>query len=236
MRPISRRVMALLGGGVLAMVCAAPADADPVPPEGSIYGTLLWTSDEPPAFRARFCEGTHSDRFDGLADVVVVAEPLDAAAKRVLLATHSDMAGQDGDSELDWYDDRLVVGKADPRSKLTISNLAAGPRTLRILDGTKLVRELVIASMSDADVTALPEGVLRVTAVEQPGSEGWIYVTPWPSSVTAGNCRWSFEVPFGRYVVKGWHPFGGERTVACSAAKTRVPPPCALTFDARVQK
>jgi hypothetical protein len=221
------------------MADANPSEASPVLTEGafpgSIYGTLLWTSDKPPAFRARFCEGTHSDRFEGLADVVVVAEPLDAAAKRALLATHSRMAGQDGDSELDWYDDRIVVGKADPRSKLTVSNLADGPRTLRILDGTKVVREIVIASMGDAEVTGLPEGVLRVTAVDQPSSEGWIYVTPWPSSVTGGNCRWSFEVPFGRYRVHGWHPFGGERSVPYSARKTNVPPPCPLKFDARTR-
>lgn len=192
---------------------------------GSIYGTLLWTGDQPPEFRARFCEGVHSDRFEGLADVVVIAEPLDAAGKHA----------RGGDSELEWYDDRIVVGSADPHSTLTITNLAHGPRTLRMFDGTKVVRELAIASMGHVDVTGLPEGVLHVTEADRPGSEGWIYVTPWPSAVTGGNCRWIFEVPLGRYRVHAWHPFGGERSVACTARKTSTPPPCPLTFDARTR-
>jgi hypothetical protein len=210
------------------------AEADPplTAFPGSIYGTLLWTSDTPPAFRARLSE-THSDRFEGLDDVVVVAEPLDDAARNALRAAHSRMAGQDGDSELDWYDDRIVVGKADPRSKLTVNNFADGPRTLRIFNGPSVVHEVVIAAMGHADISGLPEGTLRVTALERPGSEGWIYVTPWPSDVTTGNCRWSFEVPYGNYRVHGWHPYGGERWVAYEARKTDTPPPCRLEFPAR---
>lgn len=230
MRAAAAAGIALLTCGVLALVGAtASANPDLLDFPGSIYGTLLWTRNEPPTFQARFCDGTHGGAV-GLADVVVVAEPLDAAAQRALLAAPS---RRTSDQELSWYDDRIVVGTSDPLGKLTIVNAAAGSRTLKILDESEVVRELVLAPDASAEVTGLPEGVLRVVAVERPGSVGWIYVTPWPSSVTNGNCRWSFAVPYGHYRVHGWHPYGGERTILYTVRKTHVPPRCPLTFGAR---
>jgi len=47
--------------------------------------------------------------------------------------------------------------------------------------------------------------------------DGWIYVTPWPSRVLRRPGRETFDVPNGRYRLRGWHPRGGERSVIVTA-------------------
>jgi hypothetical protein len=43
-------------------------------------------------------------------------------------------------------------------------------------------------------------------------TRAWIYVTPYPASVSSGNCRFAFDhLPPGRYRLNGWHPFEGTR-------------------------
>src|SRR5262249_47344114 len=41
----------------------------------------------------------------------------------------------------------------------------------------------------------------------------WVFVTPFPSRVSQGNCRFVFgDLPAGRYRLRGWHPTEGRRS------------------------
>jgi hypothetical protein len=93
------------------------------------------------------------------------------------------------------------------------------------------VRTVSVAAHGEAEVLALPEGILRVQSATS--VEGWVYVTPWPSDVTGGNCRYEFEVPVGRYRLLGWRPYGGERSLVVRARETKHPPRSDLKFDSR---
>ena len=174
-------------------------------PSGYVYGTLLWI-DDPPAFPARFCEGVHSDDA-GLADVVVIAEPLDRSARDALRARQST-----DQAELDWDEDRAVrVASVSPNGALAINNQTGRELKLKLFAGDRPLQTAIVSPSGVATVHGLPEGIVRV--VSDTSVEGWVYVTPFPSRVTAGNCRYMFEVPIGRYRVRGWHPYAGERSI-----------------------
>jgi hypothetical protein len=180
-------------------------------PSGYVYGTLLWI-DDPPAFPARFCEGVHSDDA-GLADVVVIAEPLDRPARDALRARQpTDQV------ELDWDEDRAVrVASVSPNGALAITNRTGRELKLKLFARDRLVLTAIASPAGVTTLHDLPEGILRVES--DASVEGWVYVTPFPSQVTAGNCRYMFEVPIGRYRVRGWHPFAGERSITVAISR-----------------
>ena len=197
---------------------------------GFLYGTLFWTSRRDPPYPARYCEGIHTDLYEGLEDVVVIAEPLEPSARKVLLARRSDLFSGDANGDLEWNEDRPVrTGRVAPKGVLSIVNQMDTERTLQLFRDGTLVRTVVVPKGAEAEVRDLPEGVVRVWA-DSTKAEGWVYVTPWPSFVTSGNCRYSFEVPFGRYRLRGWHPYGGERTMVVRVRRTRRPPRSDLKF------
>jgi hypothetical protein len=201
-----------------------------------MYGTLFWNAGGNPSFPLRLCEGIHSDIHEGLADVVVIAEPLDQAAKREVLAHRSRMITQQPEGYLQWSDSGIMVERVDPRAALTIANAELAERILKIRHGDQLVRDVIVPAGGEVEVKGLPEGILRVVAASQSRAEAWIYVTPWPSSVTGGNCRYSFELPLGRYRLRGWHPYAGERSMLVTVRPHRkVTPRSDLKFGVERQ-
>jgi len=198
---------------------------------GALYGTLFWTSRRDPPYPAQYCEGIHSDVYQGLEDVVVIAEPLEPSARKMLLATQAaDIISDDANGVLDWEEHRLVrTARVAPQGILSIVNHTDGERTLQVFRDGTLVRTVVIPTRAEAAIRDLPEGVLRVWDAATK-VEGWVYVTPWPSHITSGNCRYSFYVPFGRYRLRGWHPYGGERTLVVKVRRTTRPPRSDLKF------
>ena len=128
-----------------------------------------------------------TDLFNGLADVVVIAEPLDPAAQSSLQKHQSRMVTQDPDGALWWLDRRVMVASVSPRGTLTLHNEEDSARTLRIRRDNTPVRELTIPPHAEVAIQDLPQGILRVTSATDPAVEGWIYGTPWPSSVSGGS-------------------------------------------------
>jgi hypothetical protein len=192
----------LIVGAVLA--CAEQARA------AHVYGTLLWI-DDAPAFPARWCEGMHTDT-PGLADVVVIAEPLDPAAREHLLARHSD-----DHAELEWDENRaLRVATVSPRDAIDIRNETGRELTLRVSGGGRLLETVKAPPSGTITLSGLPAGLVHI--VSNASVEGWVYVTPFPATVTTGNCRYSFDVPAGRYRVRGWHPYAGERSITVAVS------------------
>src|SRR5262249_16441569 len=81
-------------------------------------------------------------------------------------------------------------------------------RTLRFFRGDELLQTV---EPGEERRVRLPEGIIKV--VDDHDLVGWVYVTPYPTRVSGGNCRFMFpELPPGRYRLRGWHPRGGERS------------------------
>jgi hypothetical protein len=137
---------------------------------GWLCGTVVWAG-PPPKFANAGCEvhdyeiQGHDEVTGGLADAVVVAEPLDPATQKWFHAHPANGV------DVDW----------------------SGPPGAR-------VAVVAPGAWSEGIHHALVDGVA-----------GWLYVTPYPASVSGGNCRFVFEVPRGRYRLHGWHPKAGER-------------------------
>jgi hypothetical protein len=177
----------------LLIAFADLAAADAPRPMSWLYGTVVWAG-PPPKFNYEGCElhdfdiEGHDEVTGGLADVVVVAEPLDPATQKWF---HAHPANQ---GELDW----------------------SGPPGDRVA---------VIAP------GAWSEGIHHVVI---DGVLGWLVVTPYPAAVSGGNCRFAFNVPGGRYRLRGWHPRAGERARIVEApANVDMPSPIRLLIFRR---
>ena len=150
---------------------------------------------------------------DGGDDLVIIVEPLEAATRRQVAAR-----GPRGSSDVMWWDESRPtrLARAFPLGRFTLHNPVAESVDFDIFRGKKLWRRVTVGAHADLMVDDLPEGVLRVRRVGG-DVDGWVYVTPWPSRVMRSARHEVFDVPHGRYRLRGWHPRGGERSVVVVA-------------------
>lgn len=181
---------------------------------GLIFGTVVWAGPKP-TFPYRGCD-VHGwdiegrpDVTDGLADVIVTAEPLDPKARSFF----QDAPSAEYDAEMIWREDipdRVMVAR--PKGSLTIDNSESHRVTLGVFVDNVRLATLSLLPEEKGKLRDLKEGLLRIVN-EETGSVGWIRVTPYPSRKSGGNCRFMFNpLPAGRYLLRGWHPRAGERS------------------------
>lgn len=184
-------------------VQALAAEPATTPPMGVLAGSVAWAGAGDDAgldlgdIHAFDIEG-HPEVTAGLEKAVVIAEPLDAAAKGWLRRQRPEEQG------LSWNPVRENrVAATAPSVPLAVHSDIA----LRLFLGGKLLQTLA-ASERESSVI-LPEGIVRVLDAQD--RVGWVYVTPDPAAVSGGNCRFSFRVPQGRYRLRAWHPRLGQQ-------------------------
>jgi hypothetical protein len=150
---------------------------------------------------------------DGGDDLVIVVEPLEAATRRQVAAR-----GPRGISDVMWWDESRPqrLARAFPMGRFTLHNPIGDEQEYELWRGKKLWRRVAVGAHADLEVRELPEGILRVRRVGG-DVDGWVYVTPWPSRVMHRERHATFNVPNGRYKLRGWHPRGGERSVVVVA-------------------
>jgi hypothetical protein len=150
---------------------------------------------------------------DGSDDLVIVVEPIDGGTRKELAER-----GPKGSSDVMWWDESRSqrLARAYPMGRFTLHNPVGDTVDFEIYRGKKLWRRVSVGAHADLEVRELPEGILRVRRVGG-DVDGWVYVTPWPSRVTHTARHETFNVPSGRYRLRGWHPHGGERSVVVVA-------------------
>ena len=213
------RIGFLFLGLLLGGPAASAAESGTDPALGSIRGTVAWAGAAAASdlnlgdIHAFDIEG-HPEVTAGLEDAVVIAEPLDSGVQR-WFQTHAPEG-----RALNWdtsHENRVAT--TAPEVSLAVSSTVA----LRFYLGNKLV-QTVAASRGDSDShIKLPAGIIRV--LDSAGRVGWVYVTPYPTQVSNGKCRFLFHVPHGRYRLRAWHPRLGEqvRTVSIAAGASGAP-------------
>jgi hypothetical protein len=179
---------------------------------GHLHGTVAWAG-RAPEFADEGCaiqdadSAGHPEITGGLAHVVVIAEPLAPQLQKVYRRPPPRPGTPPARLRLlDWSAMLGVpIATAVPGVALSVRSLV----TLRFFAGDKLLATLA-PSPTDGRIV-LPEGIVKV--VDERGGLGWIYVTPYPSRISSGTCRFSFVLPAGRYRLRGWHPRAGERSL-----------------------
>jgi len=177
---------------------------------GTIAGTVLWAGKG-----TRNCEvhgfdmEGHPGVKGGLDNVVVIAEPVSIETQR-LFREHPRQTDHGDPETVYWLPDPRVATVA-PGERLELHNDSGKPAHIRFFLGRVLLKELSLAP-KEITTTTLPEGLVRLVDPHTRIS-GWVFVTPYPSSVSEGNCRFVFsDVPGGRYRLRGWHPTEGRRS------------------------
>ncbi len=210
-----RCLLVLLARLMLFATPARAAEAAPAPPMGVLAGAVAWAGStaEPGLdlgdLHAFDIEG-HPEVTAGLEHAVVIAEPLDAVAKSWLRTQ------REVESALAWNPTRASrVAATAPEVPLRVST----DTPLRFFLGDKLLQTLPAA---DESPITLPSGIIRV--LDAQGHVGWVYVTPHPSGISHGNCRFRFRVPQGHYRLRAWHPrLGEQQRVVRVDGRTAVP-------------
>ena len=114
--------------------------------------------------------------------------------------------------EVLWWDETrpMRLARARPHGRLALHNPVPEPQSFALFRGKRRFLRVTAEAHADVELRDLPEGIVRVRRV---GStvDGSIYVTPWPSRVLRADRRETFDVPFGRYRLRGWNPHGGKR-------------------------
>jgi hypothetical protein len=150
---------------------------------------------------------------DGADDLVIVVEPIDRHQRESL----GRVAAFERPEVLWWDETRPTrLARVRPHGRLALHNPVPEPLSFELFRGKRRLARVTAEAHSDVELGDLPEGIVRVRRV---GStvDGWIYVTPWPSRVLHAERRETFNVPFGRYRLRGWNPRGGERSVVVTA-------------------
>jgi hypothetical protein len=150
---------------------------------------------------------------DGADDLVIVVEPIDVHQRESL----GRVAVLERPEVLWWDESRPTrLARVRPRGRLALHNPVPEPQTFELFRGKRLLARVTAEAHADVELRDLREGIVRVRRV---GStvDGWVYVTPWPSRVLHAERRETFNVPFGRYRLRGWNPRGGERSVVVTA-------------------
>jgi len=199
----------------LALVCASTARADDVDDIDPQVRALLDRVLASYGYHRGPSPRDHWGRVevDGRDDVVIIVEPIEGAARRELADS-----GAKGLPDVMWWDESRPtrLARAFPLGRFTLHNPVAESVDFDIFRGKKLWRRVTVGAHADLMVDDLPEGVLRVRRVGG-DVDGWVYVTPWPSRVMHRERHATFNVPNGRYKLRGWHPRGGERSVVVVA-------------------
>jgi len=153
---------------------------------------------------------------DGGSGVVLVVEPLDRQVRRALARR-----GSFGMADVLWWSEESEqrIARAYPMGRIALHNPIGDAQDFELWRGKRLIRRVTVGAHADLELRDLPEGIVRIRRVGS-SLDGWIYVTPWPSRVLRKPGRETFDVPFGRYKLRGWHPSGGERSVIVTAAKS----------------
>jgi hypothetical protein len=204
---------------------------------GMIVGTVLWAGNpnrsdcETHAFEMEGHRGVNG----GLANVVVVAEPVSPETQRQF----RDHPRQTDASEPDiffWNADALTR-VAVPDAPFRFSNDSKAPAHILFSRGRVVIKELALAR-DETKTIELPEGLVRAVDPHTRIS-GWVFVTPYPSKVSEGNCSFVLDdLPAGRYRLRGWHPSEGRQSRTVNVrddAKGRVPTPLIYGREARAR-
>jgi hypothetical protein len=150
---------------------------------------------------------------DGADDLVIVVEPIDAHQRESL----GRVAVLERPEVLWWDESRPTrLARVRPHGRLALHNPVPEPQTFELFRGKRVLARVTAEAHADVELRDLPEGIVRVRRVGS-SVDGWIYVTPWPSRVLHAERRETFNVPFGRYRLRGWNPRGGERSVVVTA-------------------
>ena len=177
---------------------------------GTIAGTVLWAGKG-----TRNCEvhgfdmEGHPGVKGGLDNVVVVAEPVSIETQR-LFREHPRPpdAGRSPDGPLGGLAPHQRHDGCARRVR--VLQRFREPAHIRFFLGRVLLKEFSLAP-KEIKTTTLAEGLVRLVETHTRMSR-WVFVTPYPSSVSEGNCRFVFsELPGGRYRLRGWHPTEGRR-------------------------
>jgi hypothetical protein len=228
-------VVATCATSALASEAELPAPATPQF-SGTIAGTVLWAGRSRQWLPHDDCEvhafdmEGHPGVETGLGNVVVVARPL-GRTNQDWFREHG-WADDADDTAIDWDEEPFspVVAVALGRA-LVIRNERTIARQLRVYRGRELVETIEIDAKAEQKVT-LSQGVFRIV---DPASrtKAWAYVTPYPATVSNGNCRFVFSnLPFGRYRLTGWHPRAGSRSREFPVQKRKINVLTPLLFGA----
>jgi hypothetical protein len=150
---------------------------------------------------------------DGADDLVIIVEPIDAHARESL--GRLDPFER---PEVLWWDEARSsrLARVHPLGRIVLHNPVPEPLTFELYRGKRLYSRVTAEAHADVELRDLPAGIIHVRRVGS-ALDGWIYVTPWPSRVLHAERRETFNVPHGRYRLRGWHPRGGERSVVVTA-------------------
>jgi hypothetical protein len=205
-------LVATLAGATLLVASAARADIAPDLDDPQVRDAIARVLEH-----IRYQSGGRplwgTIEVDGADDLVIVVEPIDAHQRESL----GRVAAFERPEVLWWDESRPTrLARVRPRGRLALHNPVPAPQTFELFRGKRLWARVIAEAHADVELRDLPDGIVRVRRV---GStvDGWIYVTPWPSRVLHADRRETFNVPFGRYRLRGWNPRGGERSVVVTA-------------------
>ena len=178
--------------------------------------------------------GGRTDVSGGLSHVVVAVEPLAGGAKPSSSHSHARShqhaaaatAAPPADI-IDWDFARApFLFTAHPH----VATGVRSPVTLRFFANDKLLATVPPSPNGDARVV-LPAGAVKI--LDDRGSIGWVFVTPYMARLSNGNCRFSFLLAPGHYRLRAWHPQAGERTLEVAVAPHETAPPLHLVIFSR---